>query len=166
MKRAAARSQDYYAVLQVEPEDSIDEVRAAYKRLAMLHHPDRSRHPKANQRMQLLNEAYAVLSSPEKRSRYDQERRAAVEVKPVETPPPQDQPARVNRKEQQELERRRSQLMRSQLKLILCLILLTTAMFLWFLASGQVSYIMILLIVAAALFALASMVINVRNMDR
>jgi hypothetical protein len=39
-------------------------------------------------------------------------------------------------------------------------------MFLWFLASGQVSYIMILLIVAAALFALASMVINVRNMDR
>jgi Flp pilus assembly protein TadB len=166
MKRAAARSQDYYAVLQVEPEASIEEVRAAYKRLALLHHPDRSRHPKANQRMQLLNEAYAVLGSPEKRSRYDQERRAAVEVKPGETAIHQDQPARVNRKEQQELEHRRNRLMRSQLKLILYLILLTLVMFLWFLASGQVSYFMILLIVAMALFALASMVMNVRNMDR
>jgi Flp pilus assembly protein TadB len=166
MKRSPAGNQDYYATLQIGDEASLDEVRAAYKRLAMLTHPDRSRHPKANQRMQRLNEAYAVLANPEKRTRYDQDRRTAAAVKPVVKPAHTDQPAPGNQKEHKDLERRRIRMLRNQLKLILYLILLTIALFLWFLASGQVSYLMILLIVLAALLTLAGMISNVRNPDR
>jgi len=66
MKRLSTRKQDYYSILLIGSNASLEEVRAAYKRLALLTHPDRSRHPRANQQMQLLNEAFEVLSSPER----------------------------------------------------------------------------------------------------
>ena len=45
---------DYYTFLQIAPSATLDEVRAAYKRLALIYHPDRSDHPQATRQMQLL----------------------------------------------------------------------------------------------------------------
>jgi len=55
---------DYYSILKIDPDASLEAVRSAYKRLALLTHPDLSGHPQANQQMQRLNEAFEVLSGP------------------------------------------------------------------------------------------------------
>jgi curved DNA-binding protein len=67
---------DYYRMLGLEPRAETGEIKEAYRRLAFEHHPDRNRgNPTAAERMKGLNEAYAVLSNPEKRRRYDDLRR-------------------------------------------------------------------------------------------
>jgi curved DNA-binding protein len=63
---------DYYAALGVPREASGDEIRKAFRRLARKYHPDVSKEPDAEARMKEVNEAYAVLSDPEKRAAYDQ----------------------------------------------------------------------------------------------
>ncbi len=63
---------DYYAILGVSREATQEEIKKAYRRLALQHHPDR--HPgdkEAEERFKEINEAYAVLSDPEKRAQYD-----------------------------------------------------------------------------------------------
>lgn len=63
---------DYYDILGLEKNTSQKQVRDAYRRLALLHHPDRNKdNPGAADRMKEINEAYAVLSDPQKRSEYD-----------------------------------------------------------------------------------------------
>jgi len=63
---------DYYDVLEVTGDADSGQIRDAYRRLALLHHPDRNRdNPEATERMKEINEAYAVLSDPEKRKEYD-----------------------------------------------------------------------------------------------
>jgi curved DNA-binding protein len=63
---------DYYDILGLEKNTSQKQVRDAYRRLALLHHPDRNKdNPEAADRMKEINEAYAVLSDPQKRSEYD-----------------------------------------------------------------------------------------------
>ena len=49
-----------------------DDIKKAYRKLARKYHPDVSKEPDAEQRMKEVNEAYAVLSDPEKRAAYDQ----------------------------------------------------------------------------------------------
>src|SRR6516162_7459742 len=66
---------DYYDMLKITPAATFDEVHKAYRLLALQFHPDRNSTPEASSRMILINEAYAVLSEPERRRRYDQERR-------------------------------------------------------------------------------------------
>ncbi len=63
----------YYDVLQVSPDASIDEIKRAYYRLAKLYHPDRNPAHKsaAENRLQVLNEAYDALKSPMSRKRYN-----------------------------------------------------------------------------------------------
>lgn len=68
---------DYYAMLQVDPDADAGVIAAAYRHLARKHHPDVARDPYAATRMRELNEAYEVLSDPERRGRYDWSRRAA-----------------------------------------------------------------------------------------
>lgn len=63
---------DYYAALGVSREAGADEIRKAFRRLARKFHPDVSKEPDAEARMKEVNEAYAVLSDPEKRAAYDQ----------------------------------------------------------------------------------------------
>jgi DnaJ-class molecular chaperone len=66
-------SKDYYAILGVLPtaEDAV--IRAAYRALAQLYHPDRfsGTSEEAHRRMSEINEAYSILSDPEKRKKYD-----------------------------------------------------------------------------------------------
>lgn len=67
-----ARKRDYYEVLGVSRDAGAAELKAAYRRLALQHHPDRNPDaPEAAEKFKEASEAYAVLSDPEKRERYD-----------------------------------------------------------------------------------------------
>ncbi len=64
---------DYYQILGVERTASVEEIKAAYRKLAMKYHPDRNPgDKKAEERFKQISEAYAVLSDPRKRSQFDQ----------------------------------------------------------------------------------------------
>jgi molecular chaperone DnaJ len=63
---------DYYEVLGVNRDASEDEIKKAYRKLAMQHHPDRNPdNPKAEEKFKEAKEAYEVLSSEDKRAAYD-----------------------------------------------------------------------------------------------
>jgi len=66
--------QDYYQILGVGREATADEIKKAYRKLAMKYHPDKAKGDKkaAEEKFKKISEAYAVLSNPEKRQEYDQ----------------------------------------------------------------------------------------------
>lgn len=63
---------NYYDILGVDRGASLDEIKKSFRKLARKYHPDVSKEKDAEQRMKEVNEAYAVLSDPEKRAAYDQ----------------------------------------------------------------------------------------------
>jgi molecular chaperone DnaJ len=67
----ATQKADYYEVLGVERNASADDLKRAFRRLAMQYHPDRNSEPGAEERFKEINEAYEILSDPERRSNYD-----------------------------------------------------------------------------------------------
>ncbi len=69
----AANKRDYYRVLGLSRDCTLDEIKREYRRLAHKYHPDvNDGDPEAEERFKEISEAYAVLSNDEKRSQYDQ----------------------------------------------------------------------------------------------
>src|SRR5580700_7577026 len=64
-------SQTHYEVLGVPREAKEAEIKAAYRRLVLRHHPDRSKDPNAAQIFSRISQAFEVLSDPMERGRYD-----------------------------------------------------------------------------------------------
>ncbi|MDB5044832.1 MAG: molecular chaperone DnaJ [Deinococcus sp.] len=62
---------DYYELLGVARTAAPDEIKSAYRKLALKFHPDRNKEPGAAEQFARINEAYAVLSDGEKRAHYD-----------------------------------------------------------------------------------------------
>jgi molecular chaperone DnaJ len=62
---------DYYEVLQVPKDATLDQIKAAYRKLALKYHPDRNKSPDAEEKFKEISEAYAVLSDDQKRAQYD-----------------------------------------------------------------------------------------------
>ena len=63
---------DYYLILNVEKNASASEIKHAYRDLALKYHPDKNKdNPEALEKMKEINEAYAVLSNPDRRKEYD-----------------------------------------------------------------------------------------------
>ncbi|WP_375433869.1 J domain-containing protein [uncultured Hymenobacter sp.] len=78
----------YYTVLGVSEQATPDDIRRAYRRLALLTHPDRTPDPAAHQRFLAVNEAYEALSEPNRRYFYDtQLREIRNRVRPMHSVP-------------------------------------------------------------------------------
>lgn len=69
---ASTNKKDYYEVLGVSKNATPEEIKSAYRKLAMRLHPDRCKDPDAKDKFAEVNEAYEVLSDKDKRARYDQ----------------------------------------------------------------------------------------------
>ncbi|MDQ6860629.1 MAG: J domain-containing protein [Verrucomicrobiota bacterium] len=69
----AVQFRDYYETLGVSKTASADEIKSAFRKLARKHHPDVAKDKKAaEEKFKQINEAYEVLSDPDKRKKYDQ----------------------------------------------------------------------------------------------
>lgn len=66
-----------YELLGVQEDATADAIRAAHRKLALQWHPDRNKDARATQVMSVINQAYEILSSPEKRQAYDAKLAAA-----------------------------------------------------------------------------------------
>ncbi|MEM2942922.1 MAG: DnaJ domain-containing protein, partial [Candidatus Bathyarchaeia archaeon] len=62
---------DYYEILGIQRNATKEEIKNAYRKLALQYHPDRNKSPDAEERFKEISEAYAVLSDDEKRRTYD-----------------------------------------------------------------------------------------------
>ncbi|KAI7694038.1 DnaJ -like protein subfamily B member 1 [Sarcoptes scabiei] len=64
---------DYYEILSINRNASEDEIKKAYRKLALKYHPDKNKSPEAEEKFKLIAEAYEVLSDKKKREIYDRE---------------------------------------------------------------------------------------------
>ena len=65
------QKRDYYEVLGISNSASDEEIKKAYKKMALKYHPDRNKEADAESKFKEVNEAYSVLSDKEKKERYD-----------------------------------------------------------------------------------------------
>ena len=74
-----AETKDYYQTLGVAKSASADEIKKAYRKLALQYHPDRNKEKGAETKFKEVTKAYEVLSDPQKKQTYDQFGHAAFE---------------------------------------------------------------------------------------
>ena len=75
-----AEKRDYYEVLGLKKGASEDEIKKAFRKMAMKYHPDKNPgDKKAEEEFKEINEAYSVLSDPDKKSKYDRFGHAGVD---------------------------------------------------------------------------------------
>ncbi|KPI86808.1 putative heat shock protein DNAJ [Leptomonas seymouri] len=72
--QSSTDQQDLYAVLGVKPDATQDEIKSAYKKLALEYHPDRNHAPGAEEKFKAISAAYSVVGSKDKRREYDAQR--------------------------------------------------------------------------------------------
>ncbi|XP_008317412.1 dnaJ homolog subfamily C member 11-like isoform X1 [Cynoglossus semilaevis] len=105
-------SDDYYSLLNVRREATQDELKAAYRRLCMLYHPDKHRDPELKQQAEhlfnLVHEAYEVLSDPQSRAVYDIYGKRGLDVEGWEVVERKRTPAEI-REEYERLQREREE---------------------------------------------------------
>jgi len=66
-----ASKRDYYEVLGLQKGASAEDVKKAFRKLAFQYHPDRNKEPGSEEKFKEISEAYAVLSDPAKKEKYD-----------------------------------------------------------------------------------------------
>ncbi len=76
-----ATKRDYYEILGVDKKASSDDIKTAYRKLAMQYHPDRNKAPDAEEKFKEISEAYAILSDQNKRQQYDQFGHAGIDMR-------------------------------------------------------------------------------------
>uniref|UniRef100_F7G1H6 DnaJ homolog subfamily C member 11 n=1 Tax=Callithrix jacchus TaxID=9483 RepID=F7G1H6_CALJA len=105
-------NEDYYSLLNVRREASSEELKAAYRRLCMLYHPDKHRDPElksqAEQLFNLVHQAYEVLSDPQTRAIYDIYGKRGLEMEGWEVVERRRTPAEI-REEFERLQREREE---------------------------------------------------------
>ena len=74
---------DYYEILGVACDANSEDIRSAYFQAVRLYHPDANPSPQAHERFMRIQEAYAVLSSPQKRKEYDAQVPSEVRASPI-----------------------------------------------------------------------------------
>ncbi|MFZ0005306.1 MAG: DnaJ domain-containing protein [Methanoregula sp.] len=85
-------AKDYYAILDVKRDASADEIKKAYRTLAVKYHPDLCKDPGAEEKFKEINEAYAILKDPTKKRSYD-------ELDKIGGTPPKEPPCYTAQKE-------------------------------------------------------------------
>ena len=76
---------DFYAILGIERDAPIEGVKTAYRKMAAAFHPDRNAAPDAPAKFRDAQEAYDILSEPEKRRAYDESRRRSLVEDPLQS---------------------------------------------------------------------------------
>lgn len=69
---SATMGKDYYKTLGIPKGSNEEEIKKAYRRMALRFHPDKNKDPSAEEKFKEIAEAYEVLSDPKKRVVYDQ----------------------------------------------------------------------------------------------
>lgn len=76
---------DHYAALDLRPSATLADIKKAFRQQAAIHHPDRNSAADAAARFRLVQTAYEVLSDPDKRKAYDDNRQRNLLDSPLDT---------------------------------------------------------------------------------